>query len=76
MKADNVLEYSDRSIRNRLCNIVEVILHPGLGDEYTSRKYGHWQYNWNKDLELLIDRSLAEELSRRGIEITTYRELS
>jgi predicted glycoside hydrolase/deacetylase ChbG (UPF0249 family) len=76
MKADYILEYIDRSIRNRFCNIVEVILHPGLGDEYTSHKYRHWQYNWNRDLELLIDRSLAKELSRRGIEITTYRELS
>ena len=75
MKVDYVLKHIDRLVSNRLCNVVEVILHPGIGDEYTSRKYKHWYYNWDRDLELLIDKSLAKKLNHRAITITSYREL-
>ena len=75
MDCKSVLSTIDMIAEKKLCSEVEVMLHPGVGDAYTCHKYTHWQYHWNNDLELLLDRTLAEKLNRRGIEITSYREL-
>ncbi len=56
--------------------VVEVMLHPGRVDADTRRRYGHWGYHWERDLALLCDPGLAEELDRRGIEVTSFRELT
>jgi len=62
-------------LRVRGVAVVEVMLHPGRVDAETRRKYGHWGYHWDRDLELLCDPVLADELERRGIEVTSFREL-
>jgi len=51
---------------------VEVILHPGIGDGYTSRKYRHWRYDWKRDLDLLTDPALKQALAARGILTTSF----
>lgn len=56
-------------------SIVEVMLHPGHRDAETERRYGHWGYQWERDLALLLDQTLPEALARRGIEVTSFREL-
>jgi predicted glycoside hydrolase/deacetylase ChbG (UPF0249 family) len=53
----------------------EVMLHPGRTDAETRRRYGHWRYHWDRDLELLCDPVLADELDRRGMEVTSFRDL-
>ena len=75
MDADTILKYLDRIIREGSYKAVEIILHPGIGDAYTSHKYRHWRYDWGKDMRLLQDRALARALNRRGVEIISYREL-
>jgi predicted glycoside hydrolase/deacetylase ChbG (UPF0249 family) len=56
--------------------IVEVMLHPGRPDAETECRYGHWGYRWENDLALLLDPSLPEALARRGIQVTSFRELA
>jgi predicted glycoside hydrolase/deacetylase ChbG (UPF0249 family) len=57
-------------------DVVEVMLHPGHGDADTVRRYGHWHYQWDNDLALLLDPALPEELARRDIAVTSFREIS
>lgn len=75
MEAGTIMKYIDRIIREGSHQFVEVFLHPGIGDAYTTHKYQHWRYDWAKDMKLLLDRVLKNELSRRGVEIISYREL-
>ena len=56
--------------------VVEVMLHPGHRDRETERRYGHWNYAWERDLALLVDPALPDELARRGIEVTSFRALA
>jgi hypothetical protein len=51
------------------------MLHPGRRDAETERKYGHWRYQWERDLALLLDPTLPEALASRGIDVTSFREL-
>ena len=74
MSHDTIFKTLDRLKRQRSCSTIEVMLHPGTGDEYTSLKYSHWRYNWKKDLELLLDHSFADMLDRRGVVLTSYGE--
>ena len=76
MECHNLLGMIDWLRHKQSCSIVEVMLHPGVDDMHTANKYKHWQYKWEKDLDLLLDPSLAKALDRRGIEITSYRELA
>ena len=69
-----ILRTISRVKRLRECTAIEVMLHPGTGDEYTSKKYRHWRYDWKQDLELLLDHTFAETLDRSGIVFTSYRE--
>jgi hypothetical protein len=66
----------DRLRRRRPDAIVEVMLHPGLPDDESRRRYGHWRYQWDKDFALLVDPALPDELMRRGVELTSFRELA
>ena len=56
--------------------VVEVMLHPGHRDRETERRYGHWNYAWERDLALLVDPALPDALARRGIEVTSFRALA
>ena len=69
-----LLEILDR-LRERDDPIVEVMLHPGRSDAETVRKYGHWGYRWERDLELLLDPALSEALDRREIQVTSFRDV-
>ncbi len=70
-----LLEILDR-LREPAHPVVEVMLHPGRADAETRQRYGHWGYRWERDLALLCDPRLAEELDRRGIEVTSFRDLA
>lgn len=51
---------------------VEVMLHPGTGDAHTTHTYRHWGYDWKKDLELLTDAGLKNDLAVRGFQTTSF----
>jgi predicted glycoside hydrolase/deacetylase ChbG (UPF0249 family) len=70
-----LLEILDR-LGGTADTIVEVMLHPGRSDAETLRKYGHWGYAWERDLELLLDPTLSEALDRRGMEVTSFRDVA
>lgn len=70
-----LLEMLDH-LRGRGESVTEVMLHPGRSDAETLRRYGHWNYEWQRDLELLLDPALAKALAARGIEVTSFRELT
>lgn len=55
---------------------VEVMLHPGTGDPYTSRKYRHWGYHWENDLNLALDKRLRRGFEQKGIQLTSFGEMS
>lgn len=76
LSTPHLLSMLDHLRRDPGQGIVEVMLHPGHRCGETERKYGHWQYHWESDLSLLLDSALAEALFRRGIEVTSFRELS
>ncbi len=51
---------------------VEVILHPGTGDAHTLYIYRRWGYDWKRDLDLLTDAGLKNDLAQRGIQPTSF----
>jgi len=75
MKRETILLTFDRIMMKQLFSTIEIMLHPGIADEHTVHKYSSWNYEWNKDLKLLQDTSLLNELNSRGIARTSYREL-
>jgi predicted glycoside hydrolase/deacetylase ChbG (UPF0249 family) len=75
LTAPYLLSMLDHLRRDPEQRIVEVMLHPGHHDAETARRYGHWGYQWERDLALLLDQTLPEALARRGIEVTSFREL-
>jgi predicted glycoside hydrolase/deacetylase ChbG (UPF0249 family) len=66
----------DRLRARRPDAVVEVMLHPGRSDDETRRRYGHWGYRWERDLALLLDPALPDELARRDIAVTSFRDLA
>ena len=53
---------------------IEVMLHPGTGDAHTLHRYHHWGYDWKRDLDLLTDDGLKNELAASGIQTTSFRK--
>ncbi|MCF8146089.1 MAG: ChbG/HpnK family deacetylase [Deltaproteobacteria bacterium] len=51
---------------------MEIILHPGTGDAHTIHTYCHWGYDWKKDLDLLTDGALKQDLARQGMQLTSF----
>lgn len=51
---------------------IEVMLHPGTGDAHTLHRYHHWGYDWKRDLDLLTDDGLKNELAASGIQTTSF----
>jgi len=51
---------------------VEVVLHPGIGDDHTTSAYQWWGYDWKRDLDLLTEASLKEELALRDMTPGTF----
>ena len=72
---DSILKTLDAIEQKNRYTVIEIILHPGTGDEQTRKKYQHWGYDWQKDLELLLDPELAGEIERKGFTLTAYGEL-
>jgi predicted glycoside hydrolase/deacetylase ChbG (UPF0249 family) len=76
LTVSSLLATLDQLRGDRGQNIVEVMIHPGRCDAETERKYGHWRYRWESDLELLLDPTLSEALAQRGIVVTSFRDLA
>jgi len=76
MTTTRLLALLDRLRRDPDTEVVEVMLHPGHVDAETERKYGRWGYRWEHDLALLCDPALPEALARRGIEVTSFRDVA
>jgi len=71
-----LLALLDRLPRRDPGAIVEVMVHPGHADEETRRIDRHSGYRRENDLALLLDPALPEALARRGIEVTSFRDLA
>jgi predicted glycoside hydrolase/deacetylase ChbG (UPF0249 family) len=71
-----LLALLDRLPRRDPGSIVEVMVHPGHADEETRRIDRHSRYRRENDLALLCDPALPEALARRGIEVTSFRDLT
>lgn len=56
--------------------VVEVMLHPGMGDIQTQKRYRHWNYQWKNDLNLIIDPWLMQQLKQFGIRTVSFSQLS
>jgi chitin disaccharide deacetylase len=74
--------YGGKLNRKNLKNIIdvlpdggvsEIMCHPGLDD--TRSHYLHWDYNWNDELEALTDETIHSLINRKGILLTSYREI-
>jgi len=76
LTTERLLAILDRLQRRQPDGLVEVMLHPGRPDDETRRLYGRWGYRWEHDLALLLDPALPGELRRRGIDVTSFRELA
>jgi predicted glycoside hydrolase/deacetylase ChbG (UPF0249 family) len=68
----SILTTLERIRAKKRHSVIEVILHPGAGDDYTREKYKHWGYQWQRDFNLLLDPLFAERLDRRGFEMTSF----
>ncbi|MCW5889101.1 MAG: ChbG/HpnK family deacetylase [bacterium] len=73
---DGLLTLLDRVRARAAPDVVEVMLHPGQRDADTVRRYGHWRYAWERDLDLLLDPRLPEALVARGIAVTSFGALA
>lgn len=47
----------------------ELICHPGLVDDELKRAIGHWEYNWQEELENLKIKNIKENLDLFGVKI-------
>ncbi|MFX0135773.1 MAG: carbohydrate deacetylase [Candidatus Hodarchaeota archaeon] len=56
-------------------DLYEIMLHPGIADDDTARLYGHWGYDWDKELELVISPQLKQEMKSRRISSFSFKEL-
>ena len=69
-----VLRILDHLSIHRSCTLVEFMLHPGMGDKYTRDKYPHWHYEWENDLNLLLNPDLRKGLDLRRIKTTSFEK--
>ncbi len=67
-----VLGILDKLAERRSCSRVEFILHPGMGDTHTHKKYKHWDYSWENDMALLLNNDLRKGLDMRHIKTTVF----
>jgi predicted glycoside hydrolase/deacetylase ChbG (UPF0249 family) len=74
MDCNVVLGILDKLVERRSCSRVEFILHPGMGDTHTHKKYKHWDYSWENDLALLLNNDLRKGLEMRHIKTTSFGE--
>jgi chitin disaccharide deacetylase len=51
----------------------ELVCHPGL--EQTDGRYGHWGYNWMKEVEALTDTATRDLIKEKEISLGSYKDL-
>lgn len=71
-----LLAVLDHLRRRRPDAIVEVMLHPGRVDAETARLDARSGYRRERDLALVCDPELPGALARRGIDVTSFRDLA
>ena len=74
MTSSDVLQILDVLTFNKNFDCVEIFLHPGLGDNRTRRKYKHWHYFWENDLNLLMNEDLRKGLEKRNIKTISFKD--
>jgi hopanoid biosynthesis associated protein HpnK len=52
---------------------VELMCHPG--EEDASGAYGHWGYEWRKELDALISQSVKHMIETRHIMLVSYQDI-
>jgi chitin disaccharide deacetylase len=64
-----------KTLDEKSCPAVEVMLHPGTGDPYTHLCYRHWRYNWKNDLDVSIHPLTVHRLKQLGIAPVSFSQL-
>ncbi|OGS41324.1 MAG: hypothetical protein A2506_12535 [Elusimicrobia bacterium RIFOXYD12_FULL_66_9] len=54
----------------------ELICHPGLADIAARERYGHWHYDWDRELGALTDPEVRGFIARESIHLTSSLENS
>ena len=71
----NILIDMLKTLVEKSCPAVEVMLHPGTGDPYTHSCYRHWRYNWKNDLDLSIHPLTVQRLKQTGMVPVSFAQL-
>lgn len=66
----------ERILREIPAGVYELNCHPGEGDAETRRRYAHWGYRWDEELEALTAPETRAVLERQGIVLTSFRNLT
>lgn len=57
--------------------ITEIMCHPAEWiDGRTWKKYSHWKYNWQDELNCLIDREILNLIEKERIQLTSYYKIN
>ena len=70
MDGSNLHRVLARLPRTGIC---ELMCHPGYDDPATA--YGHWRYQWGRELAALTDPGIRAALERRELRLTSFRNL-
>ncbi len=54
-------------------SVSEIVCHPGLHD--VDNNYKHWQYNWQDELDALIDPGIRSLINQKRIPLISFRDL-
>lgn len=55
--------------------VTELVCHPARLDEVLREKYGHWQYDWETELEALTAGAVKKVVEMNQIELVNYAAL-
>ncbi len=57
--------------------IGEIMCHPAsFCDGRTWDKYSHWNYNWQEELNCLIDKDISNLIKQQGVQLISFLEIN
>ncbi|MHC4267839.1 MAG: carbohydrate deacetylase [Planctomycetota bacterium] len=57
--------------------ISEIMCHPGSYlNGKTSKKYSHWNYNWQDELKCLLDKDVINVIKQKRIKLISFSEIN
>lgn len=55
--------------------VTEMVCHPGVMDEELVKKYGHWGYHWQQELESLTNPRILELIKSLNISLIHHSDI-